>query len=226
MTETIDIIEGSRLRVEPDDSPSCPRGDYMTTGFVKIQGRGEHGRLDVPAVHSDPTGRIAEAYDEFNNHGFTPHTDILYRRRNEAELLVVRWARAIHGMHIEYDAVHGGYWFADPVEMTANWPELVPGSPEYMAKEGEVIAQERETYRQWADGEVYGVILERSHELYRLDEEGVPFDEPSLTDWQSVEGDSSIWGCYLDDKYTAETVALEYLSLNDEERSALTKESA
>lgn len=213
MSEIIELTDTARLVVEYDDSPECPRGDWhMLTGFVKIPGRGDSRLSDVPAVHDDPG--IGWAHENFPN-----------------EELVERFFRIFHGLHVEYDAEHGGYWFvagadaaayATPVDTYSralfrdNWPDLEPGSPESLAKQAEVIRQEQETYRQWADGEVYGVILERA----------APWEKTFVNSGDTVEGvdwveHTSIWGSYLDDDYTAQVVADEYFDLTDEERDAL-----
>lgn len=196
MSEIIQIDETARIRVEYDETPTCPRGDWhMLTGFVKIRGRGDSRKMDVPAVWDEPIP-IADA-----------------QSRIEREDDVVRWARIFHGLHVEYDSEHGGYWFVagadyssystpepDPDLFRANWPDLKPGSADHLAKQAEVIESERATYQQWADGEVYGVIFERAVEWKTLDGSAM------MTTWEEVD---SVWGCYLDDEYTAEQVARE-----------------
>lgn len=178
--ETIEVDEDTRILVVPDHSPECPRGDwYMVTGFADM-GSGNWRRADVPPVHDEPV-RIYMAHMYLN------------------PAQVVRWAYIFHGLHIEYDSEHGGYWFVDPDEFANNFPDLVLGSPEHLARQAEVIAEERETYRQWADGEVYGIILEKRATWVRLD------DPEDMRDaWEETD---AIWGCYLDDTYTALDVA-------------------
>lgn len=206
--ETIQITDTARLRVVVDTDATCPRGDWhMLTGFVKVPGRGDSRRSDVPAVHDDPIG-IADA-----------------QSRIERERDVVRWARIFHGLHLEYDNEHGGYWFVmldGPEMFTDNWPELALGKPEHLAKQAEVIEQERETYRQWADGEAVGVILEHKVRWVRVDEN----DEPVfLVDGdlarETWEEEGSTWGSYLDTEYTAQQVALEHFELDEDEVAAL-----
>lgn len=197
----------------------------MLTGYVNIRNAGDSRRSDVPAVHDDPTGRILDAHQHFS---WVPAGPA------DGEDIVVRWAKIFHGLHLEYDSEHGGYWFvagADAKTATTpidtysralfydNFPELKPGTPEHLAKQAEIIEQEQETYRQWAEGEVDGVILQRRRELYRLDDDGVAFDEPSLVDWE--DGDS-LWGIFglNENGYTPQVVALEHFELTEEEEAA------
>jgi hypothetical protein len=199
--DTIDITETSRLVIKQDTDAENPRKDWdMLTGFVKIDGRGDWRILDVEPVHDDPI-RIAEAHDRlvrFGDEGWTEDT-------------VERWARIFHGMHIEYDSEHGGYWFVDN---DGSYPPK-RGTLEEQAR---LIASERETYRQWAEGEVYGVTLQRVSTWAKLDDYGRPITMTERPVWEDVD---SLYGCYLDNDYTAEEVALESFDLTDEERDAL-----
>lgn len=233
MTEYIDITPTSRLSIDEELSPTCPRGDWhMLTGFVKIPGAGDSRLQDVPAVY-DPPIPIEDVHDHFDHTATGPVP---------TEDITARWARIFHGLHLDYDSEHGGYWFvagADfetattPVDGASralfydNWPDLVVGSPEHLAKQAEVIRQEQEVYRQWAEGEVYIVALQRATTLAPVEwnagdeawELASPLTEDMLeTAWEEVE---SICGNYLDDDYTAQQVALEHFDLSDDEVFAL-----
>lgn len=203
--ETIQLGPNHRLRVEQDDSPQCPRGDWsMLTGVVNIDGYGNGNYVDVPEVHQ-PHIPIAEAHDRLYGLG----SCMLVRSYVSRETSVLRWARIFHGVALQYDATYGAYWFCNSEGedgFNENWPDLVPGTPEHFAKQNEVIDQERETYRQWAEGEVYGVIHEKL-------ETWVKADDPDETrdDWEEVD---ALWGCYLDDDYTALVVAKEHFDLD------------
>lgn len=218
MTEIIEITPTSRLRVEIDTDATCPRGDWeMLTGFVKIRGLGDSRLSEVPAVHDDPTGRMVEAHEHFDAANLGG--DMI-----DPEPVVARWASVFYDLHVEYDAAHGGYWFCDPKGFAANWPG--PDYPEGRTKreqEALVIQQENETYETWARGEVYGVILERQALWGRLSDDGSTLLQGEGTvreTWEQAD-DTAIWGCYLDDEYTAQAVALEYFTLTDDERAAL-----
>lgn len=61
----------------------------------------------------------------------------------------------------------------------------------------------------WRDGEVYGVIVERRVQWARIGD-----GEPrTMETWG---GTDSLWGCYLNNEYTARVVALEYFGIGGE----------
>jgi hypothetical protein len=196
----IQIDADIRLRVEQDADASNPRGDDgwdMMTGFVNIPERGDSRYSDVPAVHEDPTGRVLDAWErivvrrECNNCAWAPHKPSLGPDPEH----VVRWARIFHVLTLEWDAEHGGFWFVSPSHNDAD-----PSNDAI-----EIIKAERSVYETWAKGEVYGVVLERRVEWKPVSETDQP--RGIKTTW---EDDESIWGCYLDDTYTAESVAKEH----------------
>jgi hypothetical protein len=218
--EVIDLTDTARLRVEYDTDQNNPRTEWdMATGFVKIEGRGDWRLSDVPAVHDDPTrSGIAWAHDQLVP-GFGRRSTDRF-----SEETVERWARIFHDLHIEYDSEHGGYWFVDPTWLEQNSPET-GGGMTALDDQAKIIESERETYRQWAEGEVYGVILERrqsfiKQRVTRTDEgfEVDPEDPELFDEWEQID---AIWGCYLDDTYTAQVVADEHFELTEEERDAL-----
>lgn len=72
---------------------------------------------------------------------------------------------------------------------------------------GDHVQEGDSTWQQWADGQVYGVILERRVTWGRLDDNGemIFLTEPhTMHTWEEAE---SLWGCYLDETYTARAVA-------------------
>lgn len=185
-----------RLLIEPDYDAQCPRGDWsMVTGFAKMPNRGNWRLNDVPEVHESEIP-VLDAYDRLG------------------EDLAVRWAKVFHGVVLEWDSEHGGYWFCDPDEFRANWPDLKSGTPEHLASQGRVIEWERAAYRQWADGDVYGVVLEEILECAPIerDEDGSARLVDPLTD-ADIERTSriveAIWGNYFSDGYGPMQVALE-----------------
>jgi len=236
MSEIIDITPTARLVIEQDYDAENPREAWdHITGFVGIPNRGDSRRGDVPPVHEPPLP-VHDAYYRFFGSP-SRYTDIMWRQHDEAQQLVVRWARAFYGLHLEYDHEHGGFWFVDPKQFVANFPEgTSPGLVKrFRQKEGapintyenyeqdalecqaQVIENERETYEKWADGEVYGVVLERTATWVKLGEHGEATEE-MRDDWEHVD---SLWGCYLDDEYTAQAVALENFPLTTTEQAAL-----
>lgn len=217
MSDIIQLTDTARLSVEQDIDAINPRKDWdMATGFVKVPGKGDSRLADVPAVHDD-TARLLEAYDTFYYGGGVPRfTDLMYRKQERAIEFVIRYARVFHGLHVEYDHEHGGFWFVSPTEIAIN--TKLGGGWDKLERQAEIIEGERETYRQWAEGEVCGVLLERAATWARLDDSGRPITLTEREEWEVVE---SIWGCYLDDEYTPQIVADEHFDLSDEEYLAL-----
>lgn len=234
-----------RLKVPLDHYADNPRdGEYQITGFVKIPGAGDSRLVDVPAVHDDVLS-LRRAHERFE--------DALYdagRHHDDYRALVQRYARIFYGTHVEYDHEHGGYWFCNAPEFEANFPAAGEGKVKrFHQKKGsllyeferylqdklecerEVIAQERETYRQWAEGGVYSVVMERPRYMTRATynaEEGVFEVADPLTkndmeiDWE--ETTESLWGVYLSDDYTPAHVALDYFELTNPEVVRLQRE--
>ena len=204
MSEIIQLTDTARLRIEPDQDATNPRTDHTAVGFVKIGSLGDSRLIDV-AAGPNPTARIAEAMDLLER-GTDRYSDDVAER-------VARWARIFHDLHLEWDAEHGGFWFVDEATY---WGDVEHNAPNSLERQAEIIAGERATYRQWADSEVDGVILERASAWTKFYENGG--DAIDGVDWNDVK---SIWGCYLDDTYTAQVVASEYFDLSDEEEAAL-----
>lgn len=177
MIETIYINETTRLIVEHDLDAQNPREDFdcFNTGVVTADNYSRFNK--VPEVHPDPTGSITEAHSRLS-------TD-----------LVIRWARTFHGLTLVWDWQYRAYWFVSPEGLAETGCISLDEETDL-----KIIALDMETYRRWADGEVYGVILEKSAVWKKEGHD----DEQVL--WESEE---SIWGCYLDDDYTARDVAAE-----------------
>jgi len=211
--ETIEVTDTLRLRVVIDEGPENPRGWSVLTGYVNIPNRGDSRIIDVLAVYPDEY-RIEEAHDRVRRSN--PRDGFI----STAEV-VERWARVFHGMFLEYDSEHGGFWFVEPKLFAENWPDLVLGTQEHLDKQQEVIHSEQVTYQRWADGEVYGVIAERRAEWVRIDNGTVNLNDPrdTIVTWEHA---ASLWGCYLEDDYTAQQVALDLdVEYTDEELAAL-----
>jgi hypothetical protein len=216
MSEIIELTETARLLVEQDADAENPRKDWdMATGFVKIGDRGDSRLARVPAVHR--FDRLSEAYYRLLDTAGIYFTDVLFRAYVRAEAQTARWARIFYGLHVEYDHEHGGFWFVAPEQIKVNNEH--GGDWSSLEKQAEVIASEQKTYRQWAEGEVYTVVLERvaTFEKVTHHSDGT-LEQVAGSEWEVVE---SIGGCYLDDDYTAQVVASEYFNLTTEETEAL-----
>lgn len=192
MSEHITLTPTSRLTIEQDESADNPRADWeMITGAVNLRRSYSYrsDRIEVVPVHDCPAP-LLDAYDRFDDDADT----------------VTRWARTFYCLTLVHDTLNDVFWFCDRESMRANWPDLTPGTPEYIAREREVIAEERATYEKWCEGSVYIVSLERLVHYVALDDEGTINYDDAHDSWESVE---SLGGNYLDDEYTAQTVALE-----------------
>jgi hypothetical protein len=202
------LTETSRLRVEYDTDATNPREDYAATGALTVAG--PRNTIDVLPAYEFP-GNLDAA------HGLLFHFNRSQRvaSYNPGGDQVIRWARIFYDITLVWDQELGTYWWTNPAFMAENHPTLTAGTPEYVAMEREVIESDLTTYKTWANGDVYGVILERSIEWLKLDG-----SEGKRTDWEQ---EDSLWGCYLDDEYTAKQVAAEHFELTDDELAACKK---
>jgi hypothetical protein len=203
--EIINITPTSRLVVEYDTDATNPREDYAATGALTVSA--PRNTIDVLPVYDFP-GELGRAFDELPSGRYV---------RGEEDS-IIRWARLFHQITLIWDQELGTYWWTDPAFMAENHPTLTAGSPEYVAMEHDVIESDLTTYKTWANGDVYGVILERSAEWLKLDG-----SEDTRTEWEQ---EDSLFGCYIDGSYTAQQVASEHFDLTDDERAALTTDPA
>lgn len=179
------IVTGYRLRVrnEGDNPGDSPRDDESNLGTLVLK----HGRYDLP-FEGDLAGRIDEA---LQNYGFRT---------------VERWLRVCHGATVVlpvrgYDhgqfrleaAERPSYPFNDVWD--SGLAGLIYDTPQGREECGtpaeliaEVLAAEVKVYDQWANGEVYGYVVEQH--------EGNGGD-----DWEIVD---SCGGYYDEDDATSE----------------------
>lgn len=75
---------------------------------------------------------------------------------------------------------------------------------------GDHITQEDDSYLAWAEGEVYGVIVERRFHTITQQVGNPDTDVEEAFEWRETD---AIWGCYLNDVYTAEVCAKEYFEV-------------
>lgn len=188
-----------RLNVEQDKDSGNPRLEWENmTGFIRT--RGNWRFTDVPPVHDDKI-RLDVAAETLDKDD------------------VVRWAKIFHNMHVEYDSYYGGFWFVDMDEFRGNWPNLE--GAEALARQALVIKSDQEAYNQWASGDVYGVILEKLTLWGRLSDDGGELEQGDGTVRETWEPVESVWGCYLNEDYTPEQVAVENFSMPDDVEAAL-----
>jgi hypothetical protein len=215
--DTIQLSPTYRLVVEYDEGARNVREDMdFITGALTVV---SNHAIETPNLHEWPgENAVLLGAEEIFEGKAWEHSWPGRNSIDAARAVTERWARIFYGITLVW--MDGGprnehahdWWWVDPAAMRENWPELTVGTPEYVAKEREVIAQDHETYRRWCDGEVYGVRIERLASWIKLDDDGEVSDDGSMkSDWEDAGGDDAIWGCYLDSDYTAIVVAREYL---------------
>lgn len=195
---------------------------------------GLHADLDAenPRILSDPaTGAFTHGRSPYASEqvidvepGRDDHLDVSYayeradERANTAhpELVVIRWARIFYQVTVIDDG--RTLWWVDREWMRDIHPDLEPGTPKYVAAELEVIAADQAEYKTWAEGDVYGITIERKVDWTRIG----PGDPDRLTTWENVD---ALWGIYFDDDDTSDEAVLKYatteLDVDDEFRTAV-----
>lgn len=205
-----------RLTVRRDDDADDPGGwgNIVLVPLDRYPGR--NGGAE--AAGDDYLG-LAGALARFRE-GITEH----HRGRaypDSPTEAAIRWARTCHGTEVVYNdradalvylsAEHRRY-YAESSPTRDGWLTEYHGGTDAAAVtrgmrahlEGEV-----ETWRRWADGEVYCVTLEHAVTWHRTElHDGDP--DETMTTWEPVD---SLSGCYLvtygPDTYTAADVARE-----------------
>jgi hypothetical protein len=193
MSQIIDWNEQYRIRVETEDQPQCPRGDWdFVTGALTVEE--DRRYMAVPPVHEFP-GPLQDAHDRIRQSVNDDPCDA-----------VVRWAKVFYDITLDWTNEHGiTYWWVDPDQLVDNWYSMATRTYSYDGAEIDkaelemkVIRQDQETYRAWADNEVYGVIVEEFTLWGKLSMSGASLlqgDDTVKETWEEV---ASCWGYYLD----------------------------
>lgn len=221
--DTIDLTPTSRIRVEYDQSPENPRGEWhFITMFVNAAGFYSSRWEEVDSnLDADLGDGIAHADDRLYDLGRSKWS----RSHGAGENAVIRWARIFHDTTLVYNdggQYHRGYWFVPREQMLANWPDLVPGTEEYVAKEREIIEQDERVYLAYVGGEVYVVMLER---LVTWEPVAPGLDtaflgtNPTINTWVEVE---AMHGIYTGDRGFTEPIVeiARDMNLNEDEDAA------
>lgn len=162
MNEVIETFLDGRFRVRlvADDCASDPRkcGENLTHVITPTQSR----YLPV----DEDGGPLQHGWD-------------YYSTRPDSEKLFSRWARIYHGaVVVEHRPVRGAWslWYLTADDIAEH----------EIADPAEYIGAERDEYQAWADGEVFGYVIERAVQWGRRDGR-----EGSMTTWEEVD---SLWG--------------------------------
>lgn len=205
MTEYLDIVKENdnyRVRLEYDDSGEKPYDE----GAVPILSRGFRGY-----------GARWEAVND-QAEGLTGLLNELWQRFDEEQ--VERFLRIFLGAYsVEWESSDNCRYLAFD---TAEWREKVGITDEWLNRESD-IKQDRSKLAEgslteilaWANGEVYGWILERkltTYTTYKDPTTGETVRETESEDWEQVE---SCWG-YYGDEYAREAATEEFDRVTEE----------
>lgn len=174
MTEILETVGRYRVRLEvqEDQQDSNPRTD-RDCNLANVITLSDQRYIDV----DKDGGPLQDGWDYFAD-------------RDKGVELFIRWARMVHSALAVEENPHDGahsIWYVMP-ERIAEAGTTVP--PE------EIIRQEVEEYREWAAGEVYGHVIEKSVRWQRTE---TTEDEVMVT-WEEVD---SCWG-YIGYEYAKE----------------------
>lgn len=149
----------SRVRLVQDTDATNPQAEYDHLGHV----------LTVPHPRftkiSEEGGPLEDGWDRLDDH------------HKQVEIFI-RWARIFHGAVVLHDTPNEGpsaIWYMLPAQF---------GEVEDPAK---CLESERDEYREWASGEVYGYVIESPVTYVEVG------GDRSINQWEEAE-DGSLWG--------------------------------
>ncbi len=201
MTEYLDIVKENdsyRVRLEYDDSGEKPYDE----GAVPILSR--------------EFGRYSNRWEAVNEQGkdFESIISELYNRFDNEEEVIERFLKIFHGAYsVEWSSSQDNRYLAFD---TAAWREHVGLSDEWLDRDSD-IKQDRSKLAvgslseimAWANGEVYGWIVERklaTYTTYKDPTTGETVRETESEDWEIMD---SCWGFY-GDEYAREAATEEF----------------
>lgn len=178
MSETLATNGNLRVRLVTDECGDNPRDEYDYVAHA----------LTVPSHHyrdiDKDGGPLASAWRDLHNR---------YHWSNAVEIFQ-RWARIYHGATTLYDTPHIGanaVWYVLPDVF----------GPEPTADPIGLLKSERDEYRAWANGEVYGYVIER-----RVTWSATSDEYPDRDTWEHVD---SVYG-YIGYEYAESAARLAY----------------
>lgn len=170
MSDDEDVVEerdGYRVRLEYDDSPEKPYDDGAVPILTYDQGR-------VEAFNSQAEDYVSAVSEVLDRHD---------------------WDTLERFVKIFYGAVKMDRWYSDGFRGyyiafdTAEWREKV-GAPEDRLKDEDYLSETRA----WAEGDVYGYIVEKNLHYTKTYAEDPSYSEEG-DEWVEV-SDGSCWGFY------------------------------
>jgi hypothetical protein len=172
MSETIATTDDQRyrLRLVQDTDAVNPRTDFDHLAHV-ITPKGQN-YIDVDA----DGGPLQEVW----NHYSANHDD------DDAVLLLTRYAHLHHGVRIIEDRPHDGAW--------SLWYVMPGKAAESTATPEAIIESEITEYRTWAEGEVYGYVIDKAVTWVPKEGHGPEDDEDIPAERETWEEVDSCWG--------------------------------
>jgi hypothetical protein len=148
------------LKMEPDSYDFNPR-TWDDTPLANVITPTQQRYIDI----DEDGGPLQYGWDYYS----TRALDCI--RRTGAEDLFVRWAKIFHGVTVIEDRPYDGAW--------AFWYLMPDKAAETTWSPEKLINFEIKRYRDWAQGEVYAYVIERS--VKWVPEEGQEFDDDEST---------------------------------------------
>lgn len=182
MTETVETSGKYRVRlvVQEDGENANPRTEQDCNLANVITPAGQR-YIDV----DKDGGPLQDGWDRVSG-------------RDDAVDVFTRWAKIFHGAVVIEDRPHDGAW--------SIWYMTAENQAQIVTPAEEAVRLEIEEYRLWAEGEVYGYVIEK--DVTRIPRDAEDRDDPDVDDetreWEDVE---SCWG-YIGRDY-ATTMARE-----------------
>lgn len=193
MSETIAASPDGRYRlrlVQDNDAPN-PRRDFDHLANV-ITPKGQNF-IDVDA----DGGPLQYAWDYYSD-GWSDDSLAVAR--------FTRHARLHHGVTVVEDRPNGSAW--------SLWYVMPDKAAESTATPEEIIQSEQAEYQSWAEGDVYGYVIEKAVTWVPKEGHGPEEDEDIPAELETWEHVDSCWGYYGYDsaKESAEQEFADYLA--------------
>lgn len=198
MSEYLDIVKENdsyRVRLEYDDSGEKPY-DEGAVPILSREFRSYSSRWEaVNEQGKDFESIISELYNRFDNE----------------EVVIERFLKIFYGAYsVEWNSSQDNRYLAFD---TAAWREKVGLSDEWLdahtMERGKLAEGSLSEIMAWANGEVYGWIVERklaTYTTYKDHKTGETVRETESEDWEQVD---SCWGFY-GDEYAREAATEEF----------------
>lgn len=169
----MDILETAgryrvRLEIQRESESANPRTDQDCNLTNVITPKGQR-YIDV----DENGGPLTDGWERIED------------RYVDAVPVFTRWAKLFHGATVIEDRPHDGAW--------SLWYLMPDKAAETPWEPKRVIELEIDQYRKWAEGEVYGFIIEK--DVTRIPRDAEDREDPDLDDetreWEHVD---SCWG--------------------------------